>query len=70
MNNAVNIMQDRITRSRLAIDPAELVLRPNLSDFQLMDFHRAREAIDIGRAYVAQVESRLEPVALQLRSLR
>jgi NTE family protein len=63
-------MQDRITRSRLAIDPAELVLRPNLSDFQLMDFHRAREAIDIGRAYVAQVESRLEQVALQLRSLR
>jgi NTE family protein len=70
MNNAVNIMQDRITRSRLAIDPAEFVLRPNLSDFQLMDFHRAREAIDIGRAYVAQVEAQLEPVALQLRSAR
>ena len=50
MSSAVNIMQERITRSRLAIDPADLVLRPDLTDFQLMDFHRAREAIDIGRA--------------------
>jgi NTE family protein len=52
MSSAVNIMQDRITRSRLAIDPADVVLRPDLADFQLMDFHRAREAIDVGRAYV------------------
>jgi len=42
MSSAVNIMQDRITRSRLAIDPADLVLHPDLTDFQLMDFHRPR----------------------------
>jgi len=66
MSGAVNIMQDRITRSRLAIDPADLVLRPDLSDFQLMDFHRAREAIDIGRAYVEAVAPQLETVAAQL----
>jgi NTE family protein len=66
MTGAVNIMQDRITRSRLAIDPADLVLRPDLSHFQLMDFHRAREAIDVGRAYVAQVATQLEPVLVQL----
>jgi len=66
MTSAVNIMQDRITRSRLAIDPADLVLRPDLSHFQLMDFHRAREAIDVGRAYVAQVATQLEPVLVQL----
>ena len=29
MTSAVNIMQDRITRSRLAIDPPDLVLRPD-----------------------------------------
>ena len=68
MGSAVNIMQDRITRSRLAIDPADLVLRPSLADFQLMDFHRAREAIDIGRAHVEQMAARLEPVASQLRA--
>jgi len=67
MISAVNVMQDRITRSRLAIDPAELVLRPDLADFQLMDFHRAREAIDVGRAYVDQALPQLEPVAARLR---
>jgi NTE family protein len=66
MSGAVNIMQDRITRSRLAIDPADLVLRPDLTDFQLMDFHRAREAIDVGRAHIAQVAPQLEPVVAQL----
>jgi NTE family protein len=66
MSAAVNIMQHRITHSRLAIEPAELVLHPDLSDFQIMDFHRAREAIDIGRAYVEQVAAELEPVVARL----
>ena len=66
MTSAVNIMQDRITRSRLAIDPADLVLRPDLARFQLMDFHRGREAIDIGHALVDQVASQLEPIAALL----
>jgi predicted acylesterase/phospholipase RssA len=68
MTGAVNIMQDRITRSRLAIDPADVLLRPDLTDFQLMDFHRAREAIDVGRAHVEQAAARLEPVVAQLRA--
>jgi NTE family protein len=68
MTSAVNIMQDRITRSRLAIDPADLLLRPDLTGFQLMDFHRAREAIDVGRAHVEHETALLEPVVAQLRS--
>jgi NTE family protein len=67
MSGSVNIMQDRITRSRLAIDPADLVLRPDLADFQLMDFHRAREAIDIGRKLVEATQERLEIVGARLR---
>jgi len=67
MSSSVNIMQDRITRSRLAIDPADLVLRPDLADFQLMDFHRAREAIDVGRKLVEATQDRLETVGAQLR---
>jgi NTE family protein len=66
MTSAVNIMQDRITRSRLAIDPADLVLRPDLTRFQLMDFHRGREAIDVGHALVDQVAAQLEPISAQL----
>ena len=68
MSSSVNIMQDRITRSRLALDPAELVLRPDLADFQLMDFHRAREAIDIGRRFVEATADQLEPVGAALRA--
>jgi NTE family protein len=49
---SVNIMQDRITRSRMAGDPAELTLVPQLEDFALMDFHRADEAIREGRRLI------------------
>jgi NTE family protein len=68
MSSSVNIMQDHITRSRLAIDPADLVLRPDLADFQLMDFHRAREAIQIGRAVVEAAADSLAVVGAQLRA--
>ncbi len=45
---SVNIMQMRITRSRMAGDPPELVIAPRLSHLGLLDFHRGREAIDEG----------------------
>lgn len=63
MASSVNIMQERITRTRLAIEPADVVLRPDLAEFQLMDFHRAREAIDAGYAAV-------ERAAVQLDALK
>jgi NTE family protein len=50
--SSVNIMQDRITRSRMAGDPAEITLVPMLDDFALMDFHRAKQAIEEGRRQV------------------
>ena len=67
MSNAVNIMQDRITRSRLLVEAADLVLRPQLNDFQLMDFHRAAEAIESGYRHVVENEARLEPILARLR---
>ena len=63
MTSSVNIMQDRITRSRLAIEPAEILLRPRMDDFQLMDSHRARQAIDAGRACVEAAAPQLLTVA-------
>jgi NTE family protein len=66
MASSVNIMQERITHSRLATDPAELVLKPDLAKFQLMDFHRAREAIEVGRECVAASEAELAPIAKAL----
>lgn len=52
--NSIAIMQDKITRSRLAGDPPHVMLLPSLADFSLMDFHRAEEAIMEGRSCVAQ----------------
>lgn len=57
---SVNIMQTRITRSRMAGDPPELVIAPRLSNIMLMEFHRAREAIAEGRKAVARVNEEIE----------
>jgi NTE family protein len=57
---SVNIMQDRITRSRMAGDPAELNLVPMLEDYAIMDFHRAAQAIEEGRRLVEANRERIE----------
>jgi len=50
---SLNIMQVRITRSRMAGDPADVVIAPRLAHLSLMEFHRGKEAIDAGRRAVA-----------------
>ncbi len=52
--NSINIMQDHITRSRLAGEPPHVMLVPRLRDIGLMDFHLAKEAIEEGRACALQ----------------
>ena len=48
MIEAYNVMQDRITRARLAGDPADITISPRLGHIGLFEFHRAEEAIRIG----------------------
>jgi len=48
MVQAFNIIQDRISRARLAGDPPDLALHPRLNDIGLSEFHRAGEAIERG----------------------
>lgn len=48
MVQAFNIIQERISRARLAGDPPDLSLHPRLSDIGLSEFHRAGEAIERG----------------------
>lgn len=50
---SINIMSIRITRSRLAGDPPDILMRPQLSHIGLMDFHRAAEAISAGEKEAA-----------------
>ncbi|CAA0091484.1 putative NTE family protein [Zhongshania aliphaticivorans] len=49
MMSAINIMQDRITRSRLAGEPADIMLWPRLGHIGLLEFSSAAEAIIEGR---------------------
>jgi NTE family protein len=48
MVEAFNVMQDRITRARLAGDPPDVLISPRLGHVGWFDFHRAAEAIAIG----------------------
>jgi NTE family protein len=53
ITGSINIMQVRISRSRMAGDPPDLLVAPRLADFALLDFDRADEAIEEGRRAVA-----------------
>jgi NTE family protein len=50
--SCINIMQVLITRSRLAGEPADLMVTPLLASLELMEFHRAAIAIDAGKRAV------------------
>jgi NTE family protein len=52
--NSINIMQDHITRARLAGEPPHVMLLPRLHHITLMEFNRAKEAIAEGRLCVEQ----------------
>ena len=49
---ALNIMQDQITRARLAGEPPQVLLIPRLAGIGPMDFNRAKDGIERGRAAV------------------
>jgi NTE family protein len=65
MVDAFNIMQDRITRARLAGDPPDVLISPRVGKIGWFDFHRADEAIAHGtRAAERTVESIQEAIGL------
>jgi NTE family protein len=58
----INIMQVRISRSRMAGEPPDLIVTPHLSHLRLLDFHRAEEAIEEGRRSVQRVAHNLAEI--------
>lgn len=58
--SSVNITQDRITRSRMAGDPPDVLLSPKLSQIGLLEFYRADEAIAEGRDCVKRMLSEIQ----------
>jgi NTE family protein len=66
MIEAFNIMQDRLTRMRLAGDPPDIHITPHIGHIGWLDFHRAAEAIAVGKA---ATERALEPIADTIAAL-
>ncbi len=52
MTRSIHIMQDRVTRSRMAGDPPEILLAPRLTGIRLLDFDKASSGIEVGRQCV------------------
>ena len=52
---AFNITQDRLSRSRLAGDPPDLLVQPRTPEIGIFDFDKAPEAIAAGREAVDRV---------------
>ena len=64
MVDAFSVAQERISRSRLAIEPPDVLINARLSSVGLFDFHRAAELIAYGRNAAVRALPQLE-LALQ-----
>jgi NTE family protein len=63
LTGAIDIMQDHITRARLAGEPPDVMLAPRLRAIGLLEYHRASEAIALGRACVEAAGTELTAIA-------
>ncbi|MGC2123355.1 MAG: patatin-like phospholipase family protein [Xanthobacteraceae bacterium] len=64
MIESFNIMQDRLTRMRLAGDPPDVHITPRIGNIGFLEFHRAAETIAIGHAATEKaIESITESIA-------
>jgi NTE family protein len=64
MVESFNIMQDRLTRMRLAGDPPDVHITPRIGHIGWLDFHRAAESITVGRTATEKaIDSIAESIA-------
>jgi NTE family protein len=59
LTTCMDIVEVRIARARMAGEPPELVIAPRLARLRLLDFHRAKEAIEEGHRAVERVAHNL-----------
>ena len=62
--SSINIMQVRITRSRMAGEPPDVVISPKLAWLGLMDFHRGGDAMQEGTRAVERALDSLQESGL------
>jgi NTE family protein len=62
---SLDVMQVRITRSRMAGEPPDVVVAPRLASLGLLDFHRADEAIREGERAMAAALGNLAVLGIE-----
>ncbi len=67
---SINIMSIRISRSRLAGDPPDILLRPHTHEIGLMEFHRGDECIALGKAELERQSMAVKALQSALESAR
>lgn len=60
MATTLNIVQDRLARSRLAGDPPDVAINPRVGHIGLLDFHKADETIHLGEHAVERAMPEIE----------
>ncbi|MDT0594258.1 patatin-like phospholipase RssA [Glaciecola petra] len=60
MSSSLEILQARVTRSRLAGDPPDLLIEPQLRDVGLLEFHRAEELASKGYESVQRLAQQIK----------
>jgi len=60
LTGSLDILSARVTRSRLAGDPPDILIEPQLRDFGMMEFYRAPELIEHGRASVHRIADQIK----------
>ena len=68
MASSMNIVQDRLTRSRLAGDPPDVTVAPKVGHIGLMEFDRAGESIAAGEQAVDQALPVLKEALRRVRN--
>jgi NTE family protein len=64
--SSINIMQERITRINLAVEPPDVLIQPHLGQLRMMDFDQVEHTIEEGHAAVKDkiedIKALLEPL--------
>jgi len=62
---SINIMQERITRINLAVEPPDILLQPRLGQLKMMDFDQVEQTIEEGylsvKEKIQDIKKLLEP---------
>jgi NTE family protein len=63
VSSAIGIMQERITRINLAVEPPDILVQPRLGEMSMMDFGQVDKAIEEG---YEGVKDHLEDIKMML----